>query len=375
MLRRLSWLLAIALTALLACAPEKDYKPDQPILPPEGTITWDRVPDSLALGAPRPQTLRVTLGPAEFLSMIRSVQFYLADSANQIPLGLANDAGLYGDTLAGDGQFAGQDIPERNLHFSGLVQLLVKVTLLDQGVRTFTRPIALIPLTSRPPTLTVSGFPASVYVDSAANLTLTCHVGDPDGPGEIDSVYAVWSLPGGQFQRVVLDSTGFIDSTAIYTMPLSVLPAMQAGSYRATVYAIDRWGVQAPAVYLTLNVLSTICRDADPPITQIVACPDTMHRQGSGAWLIAVLVETEFDTAGVDSVIFTILRPDSTLFFHHVLRDDGAGGDIVAGDMVWSYLMYDPLATTPQGYYAFRAQAFDYCGRASEMSSKFVFFY
>ncbi|NLP10558.1 hypothetical protein GX408_09205 [bacterium] len=117
---------------------------------------------------------------------------------------------------------------------------------------------------------------------------------------------------------------------------------------------------------LRISVLSLAVHP--PEITSLV-CPDALPSGFSGFKTITVTVA---DSTGLDDILCVLMSgfQNGVVLFSDTLYDNGAGGDLIAGDGVCTLQMDSTYAAGKQGEYELRFHALDKAGLSSAATSR-----
>ncbi len=271
------------------------------------------------------------------------------------------DDGLNGDLTAGDGEYSfgisGPDTSSQTgdyiYHFSakdnGNLQAntIHKIITVDLSANPYVYDLIA-------PDYLQNGFPGIIV--------LSVSVSDPQGLDSIDKVYFRIKLPDDSFRPETLfmtdDGQGgdMVAGDGLYSCGLSGPTfSEQNGDHVFYFTAVDDDGNQANTIEKTMPI------DERPnPYVYDLSAPDSLLK---GSLEIYYLFLNVWDPQGlddIDSVYFTVTRPDGTSNeVHFYMHDDGLLGDSTSGDGAFTLGIQAPSTENQSGNYTFHFTARD----------------
>jgi|GEM_PF-2536449 len=117
---------------------------------------------------------------------------------------------------------------------------------------------------------------------------------------------------------------------------------------------------------------SNPAKSRSPELYNLI-CPDSLQKGSPDTSYIFVSARDPQGLANIDSVYFTVTRPDgSSNGYRFYLLDNGLAGDSTAGDGVYTIGIQAPSINNQTGDYTFRFRAFDLDGNGSPELTKSV---
>ncbi len=109
--------------------------------------------------------------------------------------------------------------------------------------------------------------------------------------------------------------------------------------------------------------------DVHPPEITSLVCPDALPSGFNG---FKTITATVADSTGLDDILCVLMSgfQNGAVLFSDTLYDNGAGGDLIAGDGMCALQMDSTYASGKQGEYDLRFHALDKAGLSSAMVSK-----
>ena len=303
----------------------------------------------------------------------------------------ANDAGLHGDALAGDGvwsyRLGARDWPD-SWTTGGAFQLAA-IAYTHRGLASSASNATLAFTARRCTPLATLSAPEvldTLYDDRTLPIPLAVHVdfgaATFDGGG-LEFVRATATRPdSGNVSVDLALSTTSVDSHGVaYGLYTGSFPASSfhvAGRYTVTFDA--RTGEDATPLSRDAHVYWAGFRGADPPTIVAVSMPETLAitADTTCAYYATVQVRHALGDSAIDSVRLKSYKPDGSQTnggAAFALYNDGdmlGHGDSLARDSLWSEIFHCPGVGAQTGTYIFAYWAYDKVGRAAVDSVRVV---
>jgi hypothetical protein len=331
------------------------------------------VPDSLRLGDADGIIVTVHVADPQGVSDIDSVFFdAIRNSEPRTGFrGRMTDDGTGPDLLPADGVYSGRLRGPDLAGHPGVYAVFF--TAVDHSGNLGHHPIvheirAVAGGPIRPPVILSVAAPDTVRTDDRSAVNLRVSVTDPDGQGDVDSVYCdVYSpyatVPAGRV--ALIPSAGlFATADAAEYSAVADMTALLTGSgvHRFRFCARDKSGLEAvPVVAEVVVVLPN-----DPPMLSDAVAPDTVDRNTADPILLSVRVTDPQGASDIRRVYFDTTKPNGAPSSGNpfLMTDDGTSGDAVAGDGVYS-LQIVISASNTLGNYRFDFYAEDNTGASA----------
>ena len=224
------------------------------------------------------------------------------------------------------------------------------------------------------PKLSDLSAPDYVLIQPAAFIDLSTSAEDPQGQDDIAAVYFTVLLA----DQTEPDTFNMLDNgiqpddvggDGIYSFRFQLdTLAGETGGYLFTFGAADIDDNTAAPIRKTIVFYS----DSVPVIYDLIA-PDSLLKGSPDTFAIYLSAWDQQGLSDIDSVFFTVIRPDSSTSgnrFH--LHDDGEFGDAHQGDGVYTLWIQAPAPTDQTGDYLFTFVAYDQALNQSNVIVKVV---
>jgi hypothetical protein len=362
-------LLLFFLSALfLAGCSIKNPAHDESIVPVLSALS---VADTLFLGSVPGNSISVRVDDPQGLGDVRRVSCSVLSNHPVSVLELLDD-GNNGDIIPKDGVFFGRLAAASFGSAPGKYRIVVIAEDMSGNASDSldARVVVVLGRLNSRPSLSNPVAPDTVKTDSAGSVFFSVLVEDPDGAGDIRSAYLyfqpawVSSLNDPVYMRD--DGTGgdLRPGDGVFSVQADLQNAAKAaGPYLVRFEAQDAKGAKSRA----LVVKSTVTGVNGPPVLSDLTAPETVSRQSSLPILLSVRAEDPQGLTDVKRVYFNTTKPDGTPSSGNpfLMSDDGANGDKIKGDGVYSLEIF----VTPQntlGVYRFEFFGEDLSGVLSQ---------
>jgi hypothetical protein len=334
------------------------------------------VPDSLFIGSDSGMTVSVRAVKPKDAGGIETVECRIYPSDSRIPVysDSLKDDGLNGDVIPLDGAYTGR-ITGR--HIGGLagsyrIGFLAFDRNRNASDTVFVPFKAVAGKPNAAPELGIPVVPDTVRDEQLGSVFISIPAVDPDGSGDIDSVFcdAYPPMSVKPAVRLALHDDGQNGDAAgndgIYSFRGDMASMLTVpGVYTLRFQSRDKGGT--PSLPKVAKVAVVIPNQ--PPMLSHLSAPDVVSRNSSSPILITIQAQDRQGPADIKRVYFLSTKPDGTRGNNGnpiLMSDDGkTGGDTIAGDGVYSVEIY----ITPQnalGDYRFEFFAEDLSGAVSE---------
>ncbi len=333
-------------------------------------LSRSSAPDSLMLGDPEGMSVSIRVddpqGPDNIAAVLCRV-FRGEQLHSPVHEETLLDNGTMADILASDGVFTGRINGSDLAGAAGLYMLGFQAVDRDGNssgsvVVSFS---AVAGVSPGRPVLSGCAAPDTIGPDERSAVNLRVSVSDPDGPGDVDSVYCdiyppFATVPAG---RVALGPSASSFGTAgadEFNAIADMSPLLTgSGVHRFRFCARDKSGLESVPVVLEAAVVLP----NDPPLLSDAVAPDTVDRNTADPILLSVRVTDPQGASDIRRVYFNTTRPNGAPSSGNpfLMLDDGTAGDAVAGDGVYS-LQIVISASNALGNYRFDFYAEDNAG-------------
>jgi len=360
-------LLVLLFFCLISCEKDDPIRPTE--FPP--VLSNLTAPDTVLTGIDQSYIFSVKCDDENGLDDIDSVVFRIeANNGQLIISGIMFDDGNYedhGDNIPNDGKYGIRLIPQLP---GGNYRFVVQATDLsnmksDPLENEF---YAVAGIINHAPEISIYQIPDSVVVDEIVPFVLRVRASDPDSQDYISKVS--YQILGPTITEMaeegeLNDDGANGDSLAgdgIFSIETSTLFAnWKFGSYYLQIQAFDSH--QKSSNSITKNIPWKKIKLGVPPQVISVTAPDTVQLPASGdkSFLLTAYVTDEDNNADVREVSFNSYKPSGIPSGGNPFKmyDDGTSGDRIAGDNIFSLLIWITSQNSP-GDYRFDFQAIDY---------------
>jgi hypothetical protein len=363
----------IALLFLVGCEVKNPTSEGGAVFPFLSNLT---VPDSIWLEAESSSLVRVKVEDPQGLSDIASVLLSVLDTSGVLFESEMADDGAGGDILPHDGVYYAPLDPSLFGGRTGLFAVRVMATDAsgNESDPALDSTVVLAGSPNHAPVLSNAVFPTLITEESVKSAYFEIAASDPDGAGDVDSVWCDAYLPLSPvpFYRLALNDRGEDgDSTAgdgrFSTFQNLNLVFQSSGKYTFRFQAKDRKGLESRPVV----VIATVIRENEPPMLSDLSAPDSLSRNKSEPIRLTIRAEDPQGPGDIRRVYFNSFKPEGSASDGNpfLMYDDGAhGGDPVAGDGEYS-LTIQIKSNNMLGVYRFDFYAEDLVGFVSNVIS------
>jgi hypothetical protein len=345
-----------------------------PVSTPEAPPILSRVSvqDTLRLSDPAGMRISVRVSDPQRIEEVGSVRFFVFAERNSSPVfhDTLRDDGTDGDILPRDGEHTGRitgaDIRGKAGRYRiGFLAVLRTGTAGDTLVAEFQ---AAEGASRSAPVIVRVDAPDSLSKEDLSSVRLSVQTDDPDGSGDVDSVFCDLYPPLRPEPVVRLSLSGMpSDASPPYTDfgfagDLSKVLAI-SGSYAFRFQARDKAGfLSLPKV---AHVVLTLPNQ--PPVLSELTVPDSVSRRVTEPILLTVRVTDPQGAADIQRVYFNSFKPGGSPSSGNPfsMTDDGTNGDVTAGDGIYSRGISISVSNS-LGDYRFDFYAADMAGAVSE---------
>lgn len=291
------------------------------------------------------------------------------------------DSGSGGDSTSGDGRFA--KLVQGLTSNDSTGQYILKFRAVDRGNhQSNALEESLLVSQNELPQLSDPSTPDTIYSDLTDEVLITVMAADPNGNGQIDSVWLEFFRPDGStnglLYRMYDDGSTEGDVTAgdsIYSVSIrSDDFDLQYGTFRIEFNAVDNAGGAAQAVEVNVHVMP---QSNEPPALLNLVAPDTIQQKvPPDTIFISVVADDRQGLDDVDSVWYRTYRPDGSLSkdTSYYLYDDGTHGDSTSGDGTFtSGILSPPPDPSKVGDWRFEFWSRDIHGAVSDSLDKYIY--
>jgi hypothetical protein len=372
------YLIPIAALCLIVPGCEvRDPVSDEGVTP---VLSRASVPDSLRLGDPEGIAVSVRVddpqGP-DNIAQVCCLIFSQERPASPIHEILLLDNGTMADLLPSDGFYTGRIVGPHLAGVPGAYTLGFLAADRDgNSADTLFVPFrAVAGVSPERPVLSRCAVPDTIGPDERSAVNLRVSVTDPDGPADVDSVYCdvytpYATVPAG---RITLAASAelFATAGAAEYSAIADMTALLTGSgiHRFRFCARDKSGLESVPVVLEAAVVLP----NDPPVLSDAVVPDTVDRESSAPILLSLRVTDPQGASDIRRVYFNTTKPNGAPSSGNpfLMTDDGASGDAVAADGVYS-LQIVISASNTLGNYRFDFYAEDNAGATAGPLSRVI---
>jgi hypothetical protein len=286
---------------------------------------------------------------------------------------LFNDDGLNGDMTPDDNRYTAMFLPDSGAFIQGIYRINISAADLG-GLQSAQYDTLFVSADSATLTWPVLFDPELDDIHNYSDSqTVSVFVDDPQGYGNIDSVWGQWffvdnpvpvnHLPlyddgthGDQNSGDGRFTATFIADTGVFDIGLHYL----------SLFAADIDGHQSQQYDTTFTTVG------NPTLSNIVA-PDSLQKGSPDTSYIYIDAYDPDGLSDIDSVYFVVTRPDGTSNgTHFYMRDDGVAGDVTAGDGTYTLGILAPDPANQSGDYIFRFYAMDMDGNYSNIPQTII---
>lgn len=278
------------------------------------------------------------------------------------------DNGAMADILPSDGVFSGQISGSDLAGAAGLYLLGFQAVDRDGNssgsiLVSFS---AVAGVSAGRPVLSGCMAPDTIGPDGRSAVRLHVTVNDPDGQGDVDSVYCdiyppYATVPAGRIPLSRVEGGIAADGGPGAFFFIGDMTSLLTGSgvHRFRFCARDKAGLESIPVVREVSVILP----NDPPVLSGVSAPDTIDRNSEEPILLSIAVTDPQGASDIRRVYFNTTKPNGTPSSGNpfLMLDDGTAGDTVAGDGVYS-LQIIISASNTLGNYRFDFYAEDNAG-------------
>lgn len=215
--------------------------------------------------------------------------------------------------------------------------------------------------------------PDSVFLQETAFGPVTVVADDPQGLEDITAVLLLMTSADNPAVTVTdtLNDEGRKGDTVARDGIFSSLPSIallqqQTGAYTCTVTAQDMDGNSSDPLFASFIAIDAEAND--PPHLYNAQLPDSLDDSGLRPFTAMVRVSDNRGAADIDSVWFDLFAAFSLKrVLHGRFRDDGGGGDAVAGDSLFTFSGDVSGKVRTGGQFRLRLQAVDRNGLLSNV--------
>ncbi len=328
------------LILLLGC--EVKYPPETESFQPE--ISYVVFSDTLYLNSDVLYTIKVKVEDPQGIEDIEKVEMRISDmdSTEILYTDTLNDDGLTGDVIPSDGEYFSV-IPTDFTENEGMFLLHIHAVDLSGNSAEPSQDTlwVLDGEANVPPVIADPRVPDTLDTESIKNAFFAITAHDPQGPTDIDSVYA-WFYPplksSPVFKATLRDDGREGDVTAgdgVYSFERDLSSVLgSSGINLVRFQAVDKKGEKSEPIVCEMIV--TIPNS--PPSLSNLTAPDTLSRNISQSSLLSVEVTDPQGPGDIDIVFFNSFLPDGSASQGnpHRMYDNGESGDAIPDDGIYS---------------------------------------
>lgn len=329
------------------------------------------VPDTILTGIDQRYIFSVKCNDENGLDDIDSVSYKISTNTGQLVVsGIMFDDGNYdthGDNVPGDGKYSIRlkfDLDTGDYRFA--VHAVDRSNLKsDELSDTF---FAMPGIINFAPIITEYHIPDTVYVDEIIPFYLSVKASDPDSTDYIKKVtYQILEptltevAENGELNDLGVSGDSLAGDGIYSYKTTTAFANWKFGNYHLMIQAFDSHNKASENIYQILPWAKKKIGVA--PQILSVSAPDTVQLPdtGSKSFVLTARVADQDNNKDIKEVTFDTFKPDGTASSGNPFKmyDDGTSGDAVAGDYIYSLLIYISSQNSP-GNYRFEFQAKDY---------------